>query len=106
METNNKPAVGNVAKLRETLDEIRVAAMSDYEPDADYLINTCNAALSAPPRNCDVGTANEQYERWQVFCGRYDNNCTGCPCDDGCTCNLGYCFSKWAQMPYEEGGAK
>ena len=27
--------------------------MSDYEPDADYLIEKCNAALFAPPRNCD-----------------------------------------------------
>jgi hypothetical protein len=46
--------VGDAAKMREVLDEIRVAAMSDYEPDADYLIEKCNAALSSPPRNCDV----------------------------------------------------
>ena len=45
--------IGNGAKMREALDEIRVAAMSDYEPDADYLIEKCNAALFAPPRNCD-----------------------------------------------------
>ena len=63
-------------------------------------------ALAAPPRNCDVGTAEEQFERWQAFCGRHDANCTGCPCDDGHTCTLAYCFAKWAQMPCEEGGAK
>ncbi len=39
---------GNAAKMREALEEIRVAAMSDYEWDADYLIEKCNAALSAP----------------------------------------------------------
>jgi hypothetical protein len=49
-----REAVGNVAAMREVLDEIRVAAMSDYEPDADYLIEKCNAALGAPPRNCDI----------------------------------------------------
>lgn len=43
----------NAAAMRAALDEIRVAAMSDYEPDADNLIEKCNAALSAHPRNCD-----------------------------------------------------
>lgn len=58
-------AVGNVAKLREALDEIRVAAMSDYEPDADYLIDTCNAALSAPARNCDrYGDEDDAFAAW------------------------------------------
>lgn len=38
--------------------------MSDYEPDADYLIEKCNAALFAPPRQCDVGTAEEQSDRF------------------------------------------
>ena len=41
--------LGNAAKMRAALDEIRVAAMSDYEPDADYLIEKCNAALFSPP---------------------------------------------------------
>lgn len=45
--------VGNIAAMREALDEIRVAAMSDYEPDANYLIEKCNATLSSPPRNVD-----------------------------------------------------
>jgi hypothetical protein len=56
--------VGNAAKMREVLDEIRVAAMSDYEPDADYLIETCNAALSAPPRNCDIMSLDDARKVW------------------------------------------
>ena len=93
--------------MREALDEIRVAAMSDYEWDADYLIERCNAALSLPPRQCDVGTADEQLERWRAFCNRYDDDCTGCPCDgDTCCSSFTGCFSKWVQMPYTEGGAK
>ena len=53
LEAANKRERGDCAKLREALDEIRVAAMSDYEWDADYLIEKCNAALAAPPRNCE-----------------------------------------------------
>jgi hypothetical protein len=65
-----------------------------------------NAALAAPPRNCDVGTAREQIKRWQAFCNRHDDDCTGCPCDAADTWDNTSCFAKWAQMPYEEGGAK
>ena len=58
----------NAAKMREVLDEIRVAAMSDYEPDADYLIEKCNAALSAPARNCD------RFANWEeAFDAFYDS---------------------------------
>ena len=67
IEAAHKREVGNGAKMREALDEIRVAAMSDYEPDADYLIEKCNAALFAPPRACDVLSANEL--KLQVFAG-------------------------------------
>jgi hypothetical protein len=50
--------------MRAALDEIRVDAMSDYEPDADYLIEKCNAALAAPPRNCDVMSLNDARKVW------------------------------------------
>lgn len=58
--------VGNIAAMRKALDEIRVAAMSDYEPDADYLIEKCNAALSRPSRNCDLfgGDPKMLYTAW------------------------------------------
>ena len=36
-----------------------------------------NAALSDPPRNCDVGTAEEQTRRWNRFCYRHE--CLSCP---------------------------
>lgn len=67
IEAARKREVGNGAKMREALEEIRVDAMSDYEPDADYLIEKCNAALFAPPRACDVLSANEL--KLQVFAG-------------------------------------
>ncbi len=70
-----------------------------------------NAALSAPPRNCDVGTAEEQAERHKAYCRKHytpdalGGNCRKCPLKDrrGWSCQLA-----WAQTPYEaqEGGAK
>jgi hypothetical protein len=73
--------VGNAAKMRAALDEIRVDAMSDYEQDADYLIEKCNAALSAPPRNCDkyltpkdamLAHLDEVYDGEKVEFGDYE----------------------------------
>lgn len=57
------------------------------------------AALALPRRNCDVGTAEEQDERFRVFCGDQGAYCTTCPCDKppAASCRL-----LWAQMPYEE----
>ena len=84
--------------------------------------------LSAPPRNCDVGTAKDQTERFEAFCqsnmqfhtdmfghdaeGRLD----GWDCREDCpvgrmidseTAVSDRCQLAWAQMPYEgEEGAK
>lgn len=62
-----------------------------------------NPALAAPPRNCDVGTAEEQSERCLNFCHNYPK-CTGCPCVG--RIKYGQCEFAWAQLPYEakEGG--
>ena len=65
-------------------------------------VDRAKAALAKPPRNCDVGTAEEQFERWHAFCDSYDKYCTDCPCD-GPVLSMAYCFSNWAQMPYREG---
>lgn len=35
------------------------------------------AALAAPPRNCDVGTKDEQHARFKAFC--QERNCIKCP---------------------------
>ena len=58
------------------------------------------AALAAPPRNCDVGTAEEQVDRHREWCGNDDDPPYYC---DNCR----DCFARWAQMPYEaqEGGS-
>ena len=66
--------------------------------------------ISMPQRNCDMGTAEEQAERYNAFCRKHftpdklGGNCRECPLRNrrGWSCQLA-----WAQMPYaEEGGAK
>lgn len=65
------------------------------------------SALAASPRNCDVGTAEEQEERFKNFCQSYyepcnvDGECWKCPLFKTKTS----CPIAWAQMPYE-GGAE
>lgn len=98
--TENSSAVGDAAKLREVLEHVEKLArefacgnyyISDFPK---MLFDVIRPALAAPPRNCDVGTADEQTERFVDF--------------------TRLCFQSemvrlamnWAQMPYEEGGAK
>jgi len=105
---------GNAEAMREALLKIR-RELNDYcngctlldrmtEDPPDY---TClrdslleierivAAALAAPPRNCDVGTPEEQQERFNRFCK---------PCSDSCPFSecktIVECAIKWAQTPY------
>ena len=62
------------------------------------------AAISARPRNCDVGTVKEQAERFDEFCYNHrsrEKGCGDCP-----LCDIPCCEFAWLQMPYEEGGAR
>jgi len=105
-------------KMREALEfadrELRMATEDDrYGDDLVYLVGcmrsvaaVCRAALSAPPRNCDVGTAEEQSRRYEHYCFTHrtmERCCQDCPIKDEPCCELA-----WAQIPYasEEGGAK
>lgn len=54
-------------------------------------------ALAAPPRNCDVGTPEEQSERFAKYCDRF-HRCNGCTCCGKVKYNR--CEYFWAQMPY------
>ena len=67
------------------------------------------AALSAPPRQCDVGTPGEQKKRMLEYCKTHKNKdgiiiCADCPMHDA---NLSWCTLEWVQTPYaKEGVAK
>ena len=103
------PWVGNAAAMREALENVRCYLLLQYmrlhrentEGGGYYerILDVVNSALSAPPRNCDVGTPDEQCERHNRWCYHERNKeCAAIECV--------LCFAKWAQMPYEKGGAK
>jgi len=108
METNNK--------LREALS----AALEQVNKVYDILSKPCVVieearqgcreargvlipALAVPVKNCEVGSPEEQVERFKKFCDRFD--CCDCPVrkkwnfkatgDESCQL-------LWASMPYEE----
>ena len=108
-------AVGNAAAMREALEKVlrvlHCAIVADIlkGDDVNSAFNEVTAALSAPPRNCDVGTAEEQEKRFNSFCKTHLSGtrsiCSAqCPCV-GCR-SMFHCLTKWSQMPYDEGGAK
>lgn len=65
-------AVGNLAAMREALEHVEklareFAAGNYYVSDfPKMLIDAIRPALSEPPRNCDVGTVEEQCERYRA----------------------------------------
>ena len=66
-------------------------------------------------RNCDVGTSDEQAERFENFCLKHigcadetgGRHCVGCPLEKASRHITQKCELYWAQMPYaDEGGLK
>ena len=105
-QTSEKSSVvGNAEAMREALEQIRELLSIGGKPDtamciryeAAYLI--AKEALSVPPRNCDVGTEEEQVSRYNKFCMR--SACNKCPFY--VASELLACGVRWSQMPYEEG---
>ena len=89
----------NAAAMREAL--MMAKRLFDgrlmWQTDIRKAHEAVNAALAAPPRNCDVGTAEEQEKRYLALCD--SNNCSSCPVRfKGKT----DCVFTWAQMPYDE----
>ena len=74
----------------------------------DDVLEEAQAALALPPRQCDVGTAEEQAKRLREFCKKHRDGvrrCSRCPVERIFPKD---CTLAWAQMPYEEqeGGGK
>ena len=64
-----------------------------------------------PKRNCDVGTPEEQRERFEEFCSKYETRHEGeaycskrCPLS-GCD-SIVLCVLTWGQLPYDGKGGK
>lgn len=109
--TEKSESGGNASAMREAL----MKCNEFFRCDDDNRPLLCNlarkadeatqAALSAPARNCDVGTVEEQLERHRLYC---IGLCTVHECGynlekhDTETCKK--CFAKWAQMPFDSKG--
>ena len=61
--------------------------------------------LQGVPRNCDVGTAEEQSERFDAHCRKHIG-CITCPLREKDGGVPKHCEFAWEQMPYDEGDAK
>ena len=88
------------SKYNEVFDKYKYPEVAKIR---DAIANA-NAALSASPRNCDVGTAEEQYRRFELMCiNNCGNSCKSCQfSDEDGYSELEECVIKWSQMLYEE----
>lgn len=114
---------GNEAAMREaavsvyySLEKLRpfslhlddVGRMREFNHLICLAKNRLDAALSAPARNCDVGTADEQIARFNEFCDSEwqdsgSANCGNCPL--WVSGRIGHdCQIRWEQRPYEAQG--
>lgn len=100
---------GDMAKMRETLE----AFQKWYDEVHTYIfhsvklavaVDAMKDALAAPPRNCDVGTADEQAKRFFAFCHAHRTFDTACSndCPFKTAPDINHCMSGWGQMPYKE----
>ena len=89
----------NVKAMREALERVEklareFAAGNYYVSDfPKMLLDAIQPALAAPPRQCDVGTAEEQKARYHATGEVYH------------TLTLQNVLA-WEQMPYEKGAAE
>lgn len=99
--------VGNAAAMREAL--VMVKRLFDgrimFQQTIRKAHEEVNSALAEPPRNYDVGTPEEQSARFDAHCRKH-MGCLTCPLREKDGCVPKHCEFAWAQMPYEEGGAK
>lgn len=115
MQTNNK--------LREALMQIydRVNSLDENcGVDPVEIRDIARAALAEPVKNYEVGTAEEQWKRFDEFCDAWQESAPVEICSDECPVikmkNIGCdgcqgrsgCYALWAQMSYEkaEGGSR
>ncbi len=99
---------GNTQKMREVLKAAK-QYLDGYTVNILELRRKVDAALAKPVLNCEVGTADEQAQRFHKFCMEHQGYIVGmcnhnCPCiDSGDQC---HCLCNWGQMPYPEGVEK
>lgn len=96
-------------KIKEAFDKIGnisafVAENCGNADTAKYMndiISIVQEAVSEPLKNCNVGTADEQYERFVYCCSSRKIQCR-----QSYTQGCAGCFARWSQMPYEKDDVK
>lgn len=91
-------------KIKEAFDKIANISTfvaencgnADTAKYMDDILSTVREAVSEPIKNCNVGTADEQYNRFVYCCSRRK-----IPCRKSYTQGCVECFAKWSQRPYE-----
>lgn len=72
--------------------------------EVETALRKIESALAEPLKNCEVGTVEDQAERFDAFVRdrRGDKKCTGkCPAHNGVDFGVVDCVIQWSQMPYE-----
>lgn len=105
------------SKIRKALLDVRIALSLAIhnnltEDDAKEWLKVVDAALAEPLKNCEVGTVEEQAERFEDFCLKHigcaeetgGRHCVDCPLEKASMKTTQKCELYWAHMPYEEGG--
>ena len=105
-------------RITELIEQLKAMPekMDGYNSEGELVVpNTHKAAesLKKSLRNCDVGTAEEQSDRFDKFCYSH-NKCFQCPVKSIWNshhrqkqlCEIIRCEIIWSQMPYEERGAE
>lgn len=103
MEANNMKAMREAVKS--LMDNLKIHLLQPIDQitinraELEAMVKDCSEALAKPPRNCDVGTEQEQARRFLKYCVKQDCE-KACPFRD---CKNSYeCAFAWAQMTYEE----
>jgi hypothetical protein len=96
---------GNAAAMYKALCEIVMLTMKvGYSIHGDVacgiIASKAKQALSEPPRQCEVGTSEEQVRRFSAFCD-LSKSCRSCPVYKPNFTAI-ECFAQWAQSPYGE----
>lgn len=116
LESGCVPSYSPMVNIRNVLLEMRdssdpaVVEFAKKLSDAlarDCYCQICGRILKDQPiRNCDVGTTEEQYKRFNKFCfdnmgdGMKESRCSKCPLYG----TKSSCKFDWEQMPYEGKG--
>lgn len=116
MESNNAECIDELRAIKDSIECYLLQQVRKGDVDIDALETWCkavvkriNAALAAPPRQCDVGTVEEQKERFDAFCNAQPLKRGYCDCvlqkNRQGLCE-GLCEFAWAQTSYAEEGAR